>query len=199
MIDISEIGTSEPFRRFNFFYDKASKNNQKSIDALTVCSFNLFLQETDVRIVNLKYIKKNKFIFFTNYKSKKANDFESHPQVSALIFWNTINVQIRIKGIIKKTSSKLSDDHFKKRSLKKNALAISSCQSQTTHSYNIVKKKYEDMFNSDYDLESRPEYWGGYEINPYYFEFWEGNDSRINKREVFKNSNGHWRQSFLQP
>ena len=100
---------------------------------------------------------------------------------------------------IKKTSEKFSDNHFKNRNSTKNALAISSNQSNRIASYQEVEKKYYRNLESDIDLSVRPSYWGGYSFEPYYFEFWEGHESRINKREVFDKIDDVWKHSFLQP
>ena len=81
-------------------------------------------------MVNLKYIIDDEWIFFSNYNSLKAQNFLNHDQISALFYWDSINVQIRIKAKIFKTLSKFSDEHFEKRNIKKNALSISSMQSQ---------------------------------------------------------------------
>jgi pyridoxine/pyridoxamine 5'-phosphate oxidase len=103
-----------------------------------------------------------------------------------------------MKAKIKKTSNDYNQKYFFDRSEEKNALAISSNQSKLIDSYNQVKENYNKSLKND-DLKKCPEYWGGYSFTPYYFEFWEGHESRINKRETFKKINGVWEQSFLQP
>ena len=80
----------------------------------------------------------------------------------------------------------------------KNILAISSRQSQKSASYEEIIYKYNQIKQESSDF-SRPQYWGGYSLKPIYFEFWEGHESRINKREVFDMVNGIWKHSFLQP
>jgi pyridoxine/pyridoxamine 5'-phosphate oxidase len=80
--------------------------------------------------------------FFSNYQSPKASQFESHNQVSVLIYWASINTQIRMKARIFKTSAKFSDDHFNSRTKEKNALAISSNQSQPIDSFDEVTKNF---------------------------------------------------------
>ena len=113
-------------------------------------------------------------------------------------FWDCINTQIRIEGKIYKLSTKQSDLHWGKRDDKKNALAISSDQSKKAISYSHVRKKYYDIYKN-FDLSVRPKYWGGYYIRPTYFEFWEGNKNRLNKREVFEKLENHWDKYILQP
>ena len=114
------------------------------------------------------------------------------------MFWDSINVQIRIKAVIKKTLHEYNQKYFSDRSEKKNALAISSNQSKSIDSYIQVEKNYKRSLKND-DLKKCPDYWGGFSFTPYYFEFWEGHESRINKREVFDKIDGTWKQSFLQP
>ena len=103
-----------------------------------------------------------------------------------------------MKAQIKKTSKEFNQKYFFNRSADKNALAISSNQSKLIESYGRVKEKYNKSLESD-DLKKCPKYWGGYSFTPNYFEFWEGNKSRINKREVFDKTDGVWKHSFLQP
>ena len=137
--------------------------------------------------------------FFSNYESKKSDDFKMHDQIAALIYWNSINVQIRIKAKLKKTSDLLSDEHFHKRSKEKNSLAISSRQSEIIDSYESVINNYKKVINDTNSLSNRPSYWGGYSFTPYYFEFWEGHESRLNKRTVFSLIKGKWSSFILQP
>ena len=179
MIDINNIDKDEPFELFQSMYELARKNNQKNIEAICISSYSKLMNMVDSRFVNIKLIEKTKFIFFTNYDSPKALQFDEHSQISAVFFWNQINCQIRIKAKIKKCNTKFSDNYFKKRSLNKNALAISSDQSKEIDSFENVIKNY-NLARDTFDLKKRPSYWGGYEFSPYYFEFWRGNENRLN-------------------
>jgi pyridoxamine 5'-phosphate oxidase len=199
MIKFIKINDSEPYREFTNLYHKALSKNQKNIEAASISSFNSISKEVEARFVNLKYINNNEWIFFSNYKSTKAKDFKSHNQISALFYWNELNVQIRIKAKIERTSPDFSDQHFIDRSDKKNALAISSNQSEIIKSYENIVENYEKILSDKNNLIQRPGYWGGYSFTPYYFEFWEGHESRLNKRDVYKLNNGDWNHRILQP
>ncbi len=199
MIDISNISHNGPYKFFIQKAEKALEKNQKSMDAIVISSYNKLTKEVDSRFVNLKYIIENEWIFFSNYNSQKAVSFETHDQISALIYWNSIDVQIRIKAKIKKSSENISDNHFKNRSLHKNALAVSSNQSSKIDSYEEVKKKYNKIVKNSKNHMTRPSYWGGYSFTPYYFEFWDGHPERINKRVVFELLNDRWQSFFLEP
>jgi pyridoxamine 5'-phosphate oxidase len=198
MIDLKNMSTKLPYRKLNKYYDKALQNNQLNIDAISISSFNVDTKEVESRLVNLKFITNDEWIFFTNYNSKKAQAFQKNNQMSALLFWNTINVQIRLKANIKKTSKDFNNEYFKNRSKEKNALAISSNQSKPINSYSQVKENYNKSIKND-DLKKCPEFWGGYSFTPYYFEFWEGHESRLNKREVYEKSDDIWKHLTLQP
>ena len=199
MIELINIEKSEPYVKFLNFYNKALKSRQENIEVINISSYNKNLNEVHSRFVNLKYIRSDKWIFFSNYNSLKGQDFESHKQISASLYWSKINVQIRINAKIFKTDSLLSDKHFDNRGLYKNALAISSYQSRKIESYKDVQKMYNNVLLDEDQKLNRPDYWGGYSFVPYYFEFWEGHEYRINKRVVYKMNDGIWSMYYLQP
>ena len=198
MIKFIDLSKEKPYLLFNEKYEEAMKIGQTDIQGIAISSFNQITQEVDSRFVNLKFIKDDEFIFFSNYDSPKASAFKSYNQIAALIYWPSINIQIRMKAKIKKTSNEYNQKYFFHRLEEKNALAISSNQSMPIESYNQVKENYKKSLKND-DLKTCPKYWGGFSFTPYYFEFWEGNESRINKREIFDKIDGVWKQSFLQP
>tara|TARA_B100001173_G_scaffold112598_1_gene97618 strand:- start:1428 stop:2027 length:600 start_codon:yes stop_codon:yes gene_type:complete len=199
MIDINLRDNSKPYDYFESLYKKALEAEQKNIEAIAISSYSPKTQELSSRFVNLKYIIDEEWIFFSNYQSPKALDFESHKNVSGLFFWQNINTQIRIKASIKKTNSSFSDQHFKTRTKEKNALACSSNQSMQIDSYDKVIENYDKVMNSGESVEERPNFWGGYSFTPYYFEFWEGHNSRLNKREVYEKVDESWSHFILQP
>lgn len=198
MIKFKNIIKDPPFQMFKEKYDQAIRAGQNSIEAVVISSYDKYKDLIDSRYVNLKLVEQDRFIFFTNYSSPKSLAFASHNEISALFFWSKINVQIRLKAKIKKTSRKFNQDYFKKRSPEKNALAISSSQSEPITSYKNVIKNYNETFKND-DLSVCPNYWGGYSFVPHYFEFWEGHKSRLNKRDVYEMTDDNWKHFFLQP
>ena len=198
MIDITNISQTAPYKIFKAKYKEATNAGQKNIEAFCISSYNSAKHEVDSRFVNLKFISNDEFIFFSNYNSPKATAFISHNQIGALIFWSSINVQIRMKAKIKKTAHEYNQKYFYNRAKEKNALAISSKQSEIVESYEDVIKNYSEAYKKN-DLSKCPKYWGGFSFIPYYFEFWEGHNSRINKREVFEKSNQGWNQSIIEP
>ena len=198
MIQFNNLSQETPYKLFKAIYYKALDKDQKNIEAISISSFNNKLNEVDSRYVNLKFITNDEFIFFSNYNSPKAISFNSHNQIAALLYWPSINVQIRMKAKIKKTSNEFNQKYFFDRSEEKNALAISSNQSKPINSYNQVKENYNKSLNND-DLKTCPKYWGGYSFKPYEIEFWEGNEFRLNKRNLYRKDNTTWNHFILEP
>ena len=199
MINFLNPSLEKPYVLFQSLYQKAIENGQKGVEAISVSSYNQPLKEVEARYVNLKYIDNNEWIFFSNYLSPKANQFDSHNQVSVLIYWPNINTQIRMKAKIFKASSEFSDEHFQSRTKEKNALAISSNQSEVIDSFDEVTKNFHETLEIMTSETPRPDFWGGYSFIPYYFEFWQGHENRLNKRHVFKQQGNEWTEQLLQP
>jgi pyridoxamine 5'-phosphate oxidase len=198
MIEFKNLSKEEPYMVFKEKYNNALNKKQKNIEAMSVSSFNKVSNEVDSRMVNLKFIDKNEFIFFSNYESPKSIAFDSNNKISALFFWSSVNVQVRMKAKIKRTSISFNNRYFKTRNINKNALAISSNQSNIIASYDQIIQNYEKVKNND-NLKKCPKYWGGYSFRPYEIEFWEGNEFRLNKRNLYRKDNTTWNHFILEP
>ena len=198
MIKFTEVVNQEPYKYFKDCYDEAYALEQRNIEAASLSTISLGLKPSS-RFINVKYITK-KFIFFSNYQSQKGQDIDGNKNICLLFFWNKTNTQIRIEGTIDRSSEVFSNKHFLKREFNKNISAIISKQSARLSSYkelenefDLAAKKYKDK-----SLE-RPSNWGGYEITPSSFEFWNGSDFRLNKRLKYTLVKDNWRKCFLQP
>ncbi len=199
MIRFTDLSEERPYKKFKESYEKAIDKKQSAIEAVSISSYNNELNEVESRFVNLKYIVKDEWIFFSNYNSAKSKSFKLHPQISAVFYWKRINTQIRIKAKIYKTSGEFSDKHFASRSSEKNAIAISSNQSRLADSFDDIRAKYLATLNNKNLLQIRPTYWGGYSFKPYSFEFWTGNDFRLNKRSLYQKNKENWDYYLLEP
>ena len=197
-VEFINTPTNSPYLKLREYYDEALNKNQKNIDAISISSYDAINKEISSRFVNLKYIKNEEWIFFSNYNSSKARDFDNHNQISTALYWNSIDVQIRTKAHIFKASKNFSDLHFSKRDKTKNALARSSRQSEKINSFEDVMNNYKNALKNENNID-RPYFWGGYSFTPYLIEFWEGNVSRVNKRLVYKKNIDFWENYYLQP
>ncbi len=197
MIQFDNLSQEAPYLVFKDKYNQSLKANQKAIEATCISSYSSKKKEVNGRYVNLKFVNGRKFIFFSNYKSPKSQEFTQHNQITSSLYWSKTNTQIRMKAYIEQTSSEFNKNYFAQRDKKKNALAISSHQSSPITSYEALQKNYE-LSLIESNLTECPEYWGGYSFTPYYFEFWVGHESRLNKRETYELNNGKWIHGFLQ-
>ena len=198
MIQFKNISSEEPYLIFQDWYQDAVNAGQLRVQAIAISSYNADTELVDSRFVNLKYIDKDRWVFFSNYNGPKAQAFESNQTISALFYWSATDAQIRMRAHIEKIPAEESDAYFANREPEKNALAIASHQSEEIESYEEVIKNYQAALESG-DTSKRPEYWGGFQFTPYYIEFWSGDRYRLNKRQVFTKKQGAWKSKFLQP
>lgn len=199
MIDITKIDKSDPYIIFEKYYNMALDKGQSNVEAIAISSYDIYNKQVDSRFVNLKYIIEQDWYFFSNYEGPKSNQFKNHSQISILIYWSTINVQIRMKAIVEKCDGLFSDTHFLKRSKEKNTISIISNQSQKIKNFEIFKKRFKKKLKDEKGAVKRPDYWGGYKFKPFIIEFWQGNDFRLNKRSVYENVNKVWQKYYLEP
>ena len=112
MIKFNDLNQEIPYLFLKEKYDDAINAGQKSIEAISISSYNKEANQVDSRYVNLKFITNDEFIFFSNYNSPKASAFNSQNQIAALVYWPSINVQIRMRAKIKKTSNDYNQKYF---------------------------------------------------------------------------------------
>lgn len=198
MIQFDNLNQSKPYQLFREKYNEALNKRQRGIEAISISSYNMDKNEVDSRYVNIKFVIDDRFIFFSNYNSPKSSAFNSFDQIAALFYWPSINIQIRMKAKVKKTSKEFNQKYFHDRSVEKNALAISSNQSKPISSYKKVVENYDRSLNND-DLKKCPKYWGGFSFVPYEIEFWEGSEFRLNRRNLYLKEVNIWNHIILEP
>ncbi len=154
----------------------------------------------DSRIVLLKEIRDEGFVFYTNYNSKKGRDISTNPNVHALFFWPEIERQIRITGKVKKISRIESEKYFSSRPKLSQLGALSSNQSEKIKSRIDLELKFNSFkseSSNDYDC---PDDWGGYYLSFEKIEFWQGRRNRMHDRLVFEIKwNSEWNSFRVQP
>lgn len=179
-------------------------NEAIKAEALEPTAMNLATATADgrpsSRIVLLKKIRKEGFIFFTNYNSRKAQQIEKNKYCALNFNWNELERQVRIEGIVEKISPEESDSYFEMRPPKSKLGAWASPQSRE-----IPKREYlEELvttFNKKFEGQTipRPENWGGYIVYPHLIEFWQGRPSRLHDRIQYRLTEGEWKIVRLAP
>ncbi len=200
-MEFKNLPQISPFLNFQEYYLKAEEYDQKFSEAGCISSVDDD-NKPHSRFVNFKYFFEESLIFFSSYKSVKANNFEVNKNICINFWWPSIETQVRVEGTISKCEEKFSDEHFFGRDAGKNIAAMISNQSEEIESYDLLKQKYEaakQKIDSGEIQQSRPDNWGGYQVKVNYFEFWEANESRLNYRECYKKKNDEWIKFHLQP
>lgn len=190
----------DPIVQFNLWLNEALQANCMEATAMTVSTVSKN-NTPSARVVLLKGVEDRQFVFFTNYNSRKGNDLSNNPNISALFFWSELERQINIEGTVQKCTSEQSNAYFNTRPWKSRIGAIISPQSQPIESRNVIKKAFVlEAAKHIGDSVPRPEYWGGYMINPNRIEFWQGRPNRLHDRVLFtKNDDSSWDISRLAP
>ena len=140
----------------------------------------------NARIVLLKSIEKNSFIFYTNYESRKSNEISETAKGAICFYWKSLNRQVRLTGSINKVSDQVSDQYYQSRSRGSRIGAWASKQSRELESREVLMEKVK-LLESKYDEDiPRPTFWGGFALKPDEVEFWEDGDFRLHDRFVLK-------------
>lgn len=173
---------SNPMLQFESWWNEAIQNNIVEPNAMTLATCDSS-GKPSARIVLLKGLHENGFLFFTNYDSKKGKEIENNPFASLVFLWKEIERQVRIEGSVEKISEVESDAYFSKRPRESRIGAWSSHQSSPIESREILEKNYEKYSNQfSTDDIPRPKNWGGYIVHPNLIEFWQGRQGRLHDR-----------------
>ena len=184
--------SDSPFDIFNSWFDNTIASGELESNACVVSTVSLDLQPSS-RIVYLKELQDEAFIFYTNYASQKGKEIQNNPKASMLFFWPKSERQVRIEGLVSKLPESVSDAYFDSRPLQSKLGAWSSHQSDELHDQKELVERmafYENKFGENVP---RPPHWGGYALSPTLIEFWQGKPSRLHDRIVFELLEGNWK------
>jgi pyridoxamine 5'-phosphate oxidase len=188
---IDSLGNN-PYKGFSLWFDEAISNNEIEANACILSTIEVSTLQPSSRIVYLKELKNEQFVFYTNYKSQKGKELLENAKASLLFFWPGLQRQVRIEGLVEKVSPEESDIYFASRPRESQLGAWASNQSEVLNDRNELISRLED-FDAKYPNEvPRPPHWGGYGLSPNLIEFWQGLPSRLHDRLVFQKSSDNW-------
>ncbi|MEN9918091.1 MAG: pyridoxamine 5-phosphate oxidase [Bacteroidota bacterium] len=190
---------ANPIQQFQIWFSEAMDAQALEANAMNLATVGLDLKPSS-RIVLLKQIKSEGFVFFTNYESKKALQIAENRNVALTFIWNELERQVRIEGVASKLPPNESDSYFEARPLASKLGAWASPQSMV-----ILNRAYLEQLVLDFETRfegkqiTRPSNWGGYMVEPTRIEFWQGRKSRLHDRMCYSLADNKWQIQRLAP
>jgi pyridoxamine 5'-phosphate oxidase len=191
---------SNAILQFEIWWKDAMQSELPEVNAMTLAT-----SSSDgipsARIVLLKGFSEKGFVFYTNYNSFKAQQMAENPRACLVFFWNELERQVRVTGIVQKVSATESDDYFNSRPEGSRISAIVSPQSQVISSRKWLEEQADALAKQNINSNlHRPENWGGYLVRPISIEFWQGRANRLHDRLQYTlEDDGGWKLERLAP
>lgn len=191
--------SSDPIEQFELWMKEAMKAEVPEPNAMTLSTVDIN-NKPHSRVVLLKGIENDEFVFYTNQQSDKGEEIEQNSNVALCFLWLELERQVRIEGTAEKLSQEESEEYFKIRPYKSQIGALASNQSSVVPNREFLEKRFEEL-EGKYSEGNvpKPESWGGYRIKPDMLEFWQGRRSRLHDRIKFERVGNKWDIKRLSP
>lgn len=197
-----EVGDVDknPILQFERWLKHAIESNVPEPNAMTLSTISDGGRPS-ARIVLLKGVEQNRFLFYTNCQSQKGKELEKNPACALTFFWPELERQVRIEGMAQRVDESVSEKYFQSRPRGSQVGAWASPQSSIIDNREIlearskeIEKRYEGL-----TLLPKPKQWGGFAIEPVEIEFWQGRPNRLHDRIVYYKNVTDWTICRLAP
>ena len=158
--------------------EKVEPNDPNAIALATVDADGL----PNARMVLLKEIEADAFVFYTNYGSAKAREIEVAGKAAFVLHWKSLRRQIRVRGVTEREEGRQADEYYASRSLKSRLGAWASRQSEPLSSRAALMAEVAKVTAQHGPIPKRPPFWGGIRIRPVEIEFWADGQFRLHDR-----------------
>ena len=197
---LGKFAGDDPFRIAKGWLEEAEKsepNDPNAIALATVDSEGL----PNVRMVLLKDIEADSFVFYTNYGSAKSKEIDTSGNAAFVLHWKSLRRQIRVRGLVEKENGSQADTYYASRSLPSRLGAWASRQSQPLKSRTSLMAEVAKITARKGPNPPRPPFWGGFRIRPLEIEFWADGDFRLHDRFQWrrKTLGDDWEITRLSP
>jgi pyridoxamine 5'-phosphate oxidase len=190
----------DPITQFRLWFDAAVASGSRLPESMTLATATLE-GKPSARVVLLKHVDAAGFVFYTNYRSAKAQELDQNPQAALVFYWVGIDRQVRVEGRVERVSAAESDEYFKTRPRESQLGALASPQSEVIESREVLEQRLRTLEREYQDREvERPAHWGGYRLKPDRIEFWENRPGRLHDRIAYDlQTDGSWSIKRLAP
>ena len=189
----------DPIARFSEWLTEAEASEPNDPNAVALATVNAAGQPA-VRMVLLKGLSVDGFVFYTNQQSRKADDLAAQPRAALLFHWKTLRRQVRVEGAVSVVSDAEADAYFATRGRVSRLGAWASDQSRTLPDRATLEAKLAEVTaRFEGGDVPRPPHWSGYRVAPERIEFWSDGEHRLHKRELFVRNGEGWTTSLLYP
>lgn len=198
-LDVANVDL-DPINQFGKWFEEALNAQVHEPNAMHLATVNAAGRPSG-RVVLLKGLENNRFVFFTNYESRKGKELESNPACSLTFFWPELERQVRVEGIASRVTQERSEAYFQSRPRESQLGAWASPQSSVIENRAVLERRLRDIaasFEGQAALP-RPRHWGGFEVDPEMIEFWQGGPGRLHDRIVYIKSGDAWKIQRLAP
>ncbi|NLS11939.1 pyridoxamine 5'-phosphate oxidase [Vibrio sp. SM6] len=190
---------ANPVEQFNLWLEQAVNAKLTDPTAMTVATVDETGQPFQ-RIVLLKNVEANGFVFYTNLASRKAEQIAHNHKVSLHFPWHPLERQVHITGVAEKLSTVENIKYFTSRPKESQLAAIASHQSSRISARGVLEGKFLELKQQFAKGEIPvPKFWGGYRVIPQTIEFWQGGEHRLHDRFLFSRESGGWHIDRLAP
>lgn len=189
----------EPIEQFNHWLKQAIEANLSDPTAMTVATVDETGQPYQ-RIVLLKNVDQQGFVFYTNLGSRKASHLANNAKISLHFPWHGIDRQVHVTGQVEKLSAAENMKYFLSRPKESQLAAIASKQSQRLSARGVLEGKFLELKKkfADGDIPM-PSFWGGFRVHVDSIEFWQGGEHRLHDRFLYQRDGQGWILDRLAP
>ncbi|HTY67096.1 MAG TPA: pyridoxamine 5'-phosphate oxidase [Alphaproteobacteria bacterium] len=198
-LDRSSAPDTDPLVLFREWLAEATQREPNDPTAMALATVGADGQPS-ARMVLLKGVDEQGFVFYTNLESQKAADLAANPRASLLFHWKSLRRQVRIEGTVTGVSDADADAYFASRPRGAQIGAWASRQSRALESRFALERRVAE-YTAKFGLGSvpRPAFWSGYRVKPERIEFWQDRPFRLHDRLVYTRDRGGWRTDKLYP
>jgi pyridoxamine 5'-phosphate oxidase len=189
----------DPIRQFQTWFDDAIAAKLPLPEAMTLATATPD-GKPSARMVLLKQVDHDGFVFYTNYRSAKAAQLDANPYAALVFYWAQLDRQVRVEGSVTKTSLEESRDYFRTRPRESQIGAWASEQSEVITGRDVLEQRARELEGLYCDREiDCPEHWGGYRVKPERIEFWKSRVGRLHDRILYEREGHGWTIRRLAP